>query len=154
MGLSNPLKGTLHLHKCLWAMHIHSHLESCKLAFMYNLLVLAQPLHQFPAQQVLWAALTMAHFGLLWRGKFMVDQECFDPTWHLCIQDVTPTFLPSQSYNTLPSILRSARQTPSDRVLMWSLVAPTPRSAGPVQHGTLYSHIWWNRPPQQHCSSS
>ena len=32
----------------------------------------------------------MAHFGLLWIGKFTVDQKCFNPTWHLCIQDVTP----------------------------------------------------------------
>ena len=50
-----------------------------------------QPLHQFPAQQVLWAALTMAHFGLLWTGEFTVDQECFKPTHHLCIQDVLHT---------------------------------------------------------------
>ena len=75
MGLSDPLKGTLWLHKCLWAIHIQSNLEAQKLAFTYNLLVLAQPLHQFPAQKVLWATLTMAHFGVLWTGKFMVDQE-------------------------------------------------------------------------------
>ena len=31
----------------------------------------------------------MTHFGLLQTGEFMVDQEIFDPTWHLCIQDVT-----------------------------------------------------------------
>ena len=40
-----------------------SHTESHKLAFTYDLLVLAQPLHQLPAQQVFWAALTIAHFG-------------------------------------------------------------------------------------------
>ena len=90
MGLSDPLKGALQLHKCLWAIHIQSNLESHKLAFMYNLLVLAHPLLKFPAQQVLWAALTMAHFNLLWTDKFAVDQECFNPTWHLCIQDMTP----------------------------------------------------------------
>ena len=33
----------------------------------------------------------MAHFGFLWMGKFVVDQEIFDPTWHLCVQDVTPS---------------------------------------------------------------
>ena len=32
--------------------------QSHKLAFMYDLLVLAQPLHQFPVQKVLWATLT------------------------------------------------------------------------------------------------
>ena len=82
MGLSDPLKGTLWLHKCLQPIHIQSNPESHKLAFKFNLLVLAQALHQFPAQKVLWAALTMAHFGLLWTGKFTVDQEHFDPTWH------------------------------------------------------------------------
>ena len=80
MGLSDQLKGTLYLHKCLWAIHIQSNPESCKLALMYNLLVPAWPLHQFPAQQVLWATLTMAHFSLLWTGEFTVDQKCFDPT--------------------------------------------------------------------------
>ena len=34
----------------------------------------------------------MAHFGFLWTGEFMVDQEIFDPTRHLCVQDVTPSF--------------------------------------------------------------
>ena len=89
MGLSDPLRGALWLHKCLWVIHIQSNLESHKLAFMYNLLVLAWPLHQFPVQKVLWSALTRVHFGLLWTGEFMVDQEHFDPTQHLSIQDVT-----------------------------------------------------------------
>ena len=80
MGLSDPLKGTPWLHKCLWAIHIQSNPESCKLAFMYNLLVLAQPLHQFPTQKILWATLTIAHFGPLQTGEVMVDQEHFDPT--------------------------------------------------------------------------
>ena len=62
MGLPDPLKGALRLQKCLRAIHIQSNPESHKLAFTYNLLVLAQPLHQFLAQQVLWAAMTMAHF--------------------------------------------------------------------------------------------
>ena len=62
MGLSEPLRGTLWLHKFLWAIQIQSNPESHKLAFTYNLLILAQPLHQFPAQKVLWATLTMASF--------------------------------------------------------------------------------------------
>ena len=33
----------------------------------------------------------MAHFSFPWMGKLMVDQEIFDPTWHLCVQDVTPS---------------------------------------------------------------
>ena len=33
MGLSDPLKGALQLHKCVWAIHIQSHPESHKLAF-------------------------------------------------------------------------------------------------------------------------
>ena len=65
MGLPDPLKGAIRLQKFLRAIRIQSNPESHKLAFTYNLLVLAQPLHQFPAQKVLWAALTMAHFGLL-----------------------------------------------------------------------------------------
>ena len=47
MGLPDPLKGALRLQKCLRAIHIQSNSESHKLAFTYNLLVLAQPLHQF-----------------------------------------------------------------------------------------------------------
>ena len=88
MGLPDPLKGALWLHKCLWAIHIQSNPEFHKLAFMYDLLVLAHPLHHFAAQQVLWAALTMANFRLLWTGEFTVGQECFDPTCHLCVQDI------------------------------------------------------------------
>ena len=30
-------------------------------------------------------------FGLLWTGKFTVDQECFDLTQQLCVQDMTPS---------------------------------------------------------------
>ena len=91
MSLSDPLKSALHLHKCLWAIYIESHLESHKLAFTYHLLVLSQPLHQLPAQQVLWATLIMAHFSLLWTGEFTVDLEHFNLTWHLYIQDMTPS---------------------------------------------------------------
>ena len=90
MGLWDPLKGALWLHKGLWAIHTQSNPVSHKLAFTYELLVLAQPLHRFPTQWVLWASLTMAHFGFLWTGEFMVDQELFNPAWHLCVQDVTP----------------------------------------------------------------
>ena len=91
MGLSDPPKGTLWLHNGLWAIHIQSNLASCKLAFTYKLLVLTHPLHKFPAQLVLWAALTMVHFSFLQMGKFKVDQEIFDPTQHLCVQDITPS---------------------------------------------------------------
>ena len=82
---------SLCMYKCIWAIHIQSNPESGKLAFMYDLLVLAQPLHKFPRQQVLWTALTMVHFSLLQTGEFMVDQECFDPTGYLCIQNMTPS---------------------------------------------------------------
>ena len=74
MGLLDPLKGALGLQKCLRTIHIQSNPESCKLAFTYGLLVLAWPLPQFPTQQVLWAALTIAHFGLLHTGEFTMDQ--------------------------------------------------------------------------------
>ena len=83
MSLPDPLKGALRLHKCLRAIHIQSNPESCKLAFTYNLLVLAWPLHEFPAQQVLWAALTMANSSLFWTGEFIVDQEQFWPSMSL-----------------------------------------------------------------------
>ena len=91
MGLSDPLKGILQLHKCLQAIHIQSKPASRKLAFMYKLLTLVHPLHRFPMQQVLWATLTMAHFSFLWMAKFTVDHESFNSTWHLCVQDVTPS---------------------------------------------------------------
>ena len=73
-------------------MHIQSNPASHKLAFTYELLVLTCSLHKFPAQLVLWASLTMAHFGFLQMGEFMVDQDIFNPTWHLCVQDITPSF--------------------------------------------------------------
>ena len=79
MGLPDPLKGTLWLCKGPWAIHIQSNPVSHKLAFTYELLVLVQPLHIFPAQQVLWPALNMAHFSFLHTGKFMVDQEPVHP---------------------------------------------------------------------------
>ena len=118
MGMLDPLKGALWLHKCLWALHIQSNPESHKLAFMHDLLVLAQSLHQFPAQQALCAALNMAHFGPLQTGEFTVDQGCFDPNCHMCVQDVSHNITtqstlqyitvhplqPSQHYNTLLSI--------------------------------------------------
>ena len=40
MGLSDPLKGALLLHKGLWAIHIQSNPVSHKFAFTYELLVL------------------------------------------------------------------------------------------------------------------
>ena len=53
MSLPDPLKGALQLHKCPQTIHIQSNPESHKLVFMYELLILSHPLHQFPAQQVL-----------------------------------------------------------------------------------------------------
>ena len=93
MGLSEPLKGALQLHKGLQAIYIQCNPASHKLAFTYELLVFTCALNKFPAQQVLWAALKMAHFSFLWTGEFMVDQEIFDPTWHLCVQDITPSLI-------------------------------------------------------------
>ena len=112
MGLSDPLKGMLSLHICLWAIHIQSHPESHKLAFMYDLLVLVQPLYQFPAQQVLWAALTMAHFGLLQTGEFTVDQEHFNLTWHLCIQDVMPSLSAQSELQHVTICLKISKKDP------------------------------------------
>ena len=75
MGLSDPLKDVLQLHKGLWAIHIQSNPAAHKLVFTYKLMVFAHPLHKFPTHQALWAALTMAHFSFLWMGEFTVDQE-------------------------------------------------------------------------------
>ena len=91
MGLSDPLKGTLCLHKCLLAIHMESNPEYHKLAFTYDLLVLAQPLHKFSCTASVMGCLDYGPFGLLWTGKFMGDQECFDPMQHLCIQDMMPS---------------------------------------------------------------
>ena len=89
MGLSDHLKGAVWLHKGIWVIHIQSNPAACKLAFTYKLLVLAHPLHMFHTQQALLATLTLAHFTFLKMGKFTVDQQIFDPTWHLCVQDMT-----------------------------------------------------------------
>ena len=112
MGLPDPLKGALQLHKCLWAIHIQSNPESHKLAFMYNLLVLACPLHQFHAQQVLWVALTMAHSGLLQTAEFTVSQECFDPTCHLCIQDMSHNITTQSTLQYVTVHLKSSKTDP------------------------------------------
>ena len=112
VGLPDPLKGALKLQKCLRAIHIQSNPESHKLAFTYNLLVLAQPLHQFPAQQVFWAALTMAHFSLLHIGEFTVDQKQFDPTHHLCIQDVTPNLTTQSELRYITIHLKTSKTDP------------------------------------------
>ena len=112
MGLLDPLKGALRLHKCLRAIHFLSNPESHKLAFTYNLLVLVQPLHQFLAQQVLCTALTMAHFGLLWTGEFMVDQEQFDPASHLCVQDVIPSLTAQLVLRYITIHLKSSKTDP------------------------------------------
>ena len=32
----------------------------------------------------------MANFSFLHTGEFTLDQEAFDPAWHLCVQEVTP----------------------------------------------------------------
>ena len=117
MGLPDPLKGALRLHKCLRAIHIQSNLESHKLLFTYDVLVLAWPLHQFLAQKVLWAALTMAHFGLLQTGEFTVDQELFDPVHHLCIQDMTPSLTAQSMLRYVAICLSQAKQILSDEVL-------------------------------------
>ena len=43
IGLPDPLKGAVWLHKYLWSIYDQSNPESCKLAFTYDLLVLAHP---------------------------------------------------------------------------------------------------------------
>ena len=112
MGLPDTLKGALQLYKYLQAIHILSNPKPHKLAFTYDLLVLAHPLHQFPAQQVLWAALTMAHFRLLQTGEFTVDQECFDPTCHLCIQGVSHSITTQLTLQYVTVHLKSSKTGP------------------------------------------
>ena len=48
MGLLVLLKGAFHLYKDPLAIHIQSNSVSHKLAFIYELLVLEQPIHKFP----------------------------------------------------------------------------------------------------------
>ena len=154
MGLLNPLKGALWLHKCFQAIHVQSNPKPHKLAFTYHLLVLAHPLHQFPAQQVLWAALTMVHFELLQTGEFTVDQECFDPTCHLCIQDMSNSITTQSTLQYDTVHLKSSKTDPLDKVSMWSLAALVPTSVVSVPHGTLCRPIRHTGPPQQHPSSN
>ena len=105
-------KGPQDYTKCLRAIHIQSNQESHKMAFTYDLLVLAGPLHQFSAQQVLWAALTMAHFSLLHTGEFTVDQEQFNPTHHLCIQEVTPILTAQSELRYVTIHLKTSKTDP------------------------------------------
>ena len=112
MGLPDPLKGAVRLQKCLRAIHIQSNPGSHKLAFTYDLLVLAQPLHQFLAQKVLWAALTMARFSLLHTGEFMVDQEQFNPTHHLCIWDIRPSLTTQLKLRYVTIHLKTSKRDP------------------------------------------
>ena len=85
MGLSDPLKGDLHLHKCLQAIHIQSNPESRKLAFMYDLLVLSLASTQVSSTASLMGCLNHGPLLVcLQTGKFTVDQECFDQMHDTC----------------------------------------------------------------------
>ena len=54
----------------------------------------------------------MAHFGFLWMGKFMVDQEIFNPTWHLCAQDVTPSLTVQAEVQYVTNHLKVSKRDP------------------------------------------
>ena len=111
MGLLDPLKGALWLHKCLWAMHIQSYPES-QAGLHVQPAGTGLPLHQFSAQQVLWTALTMAHFWLLQTGEFTVDQECFNPTCHLCVQDVLHNITTQSTLQYITVHMKSSKTDP------------------------------------------
>ena len=51
----------------------------------------------------------MAHFGFLWMGNFMVDQEIFDPTVHLCVQDVTPSLTAQAELQYITILLKVSK---------------------------------------------
>ena len=54
----------------------------------------------------------MAHFGLLHAGEFTVDQEQFNPTCHLCIQNVTPSLTAQSELRYITIHLKSSKTDP------------------------------------------
>ena len=54
----------------------------------------------------------MAHFSLLCTGEFTVDQEQFDPTHHLCIQDVTPSLTTQSELRYVTIHLKTSKTDP------------------------------------------
>ena len=54
----------------------------------------------------------MAHFGLLQTGEFTVDQECFNPACHLCIQDVLHNITIQSTLQYVTVHLKSSKTDP------------------------------------------
>ena len=98
LGLLNPLLNCPQLQQLLWATWRQQplpQLDSGRQGITTDFLHRAKPLHcpQSPRDRVLWAALTMGHYGLFRSGKLAQPKlaearvSCF-----IRVQDVTPQF--------------------------------------------------------------
>ena len=167
MGLSDPLKGTLWLHKCLKDIHIQSNPASCKLAFMYK------PAHTGPSPaQVPHTASIMGHpdHGPLW---FPLDGQIYSGSWKASTQHSTYVFRmwllalpPRQRYSNVTIHLKVRKTDPfgqenqHNHLLLWHpslqclcclgphLVPPGNTSLPQWHHCSSYlaSHspgMWW-----------
>ena len=88
------------------------------------------------------ALLRMAHFGFLHAGKFTVDQEPFNPAWHLCVQDVTPHFNTPEELHYISIHLKVSKTDPfgwGGWCDYWLLLASN--FVGLVQLRISYNHI-------------
>ena len=98
MGLPNPLQDCPHMQQLLWAICRQQPLPKPDLGcqgIMMDFLCRARPLHHLhlPRDRVLWAALTMGHYGLFQSGELAQPKlaEARVPQF-ICVQDVTPHF--------------------------------------------------------------
>ena len=98
MGLPNPLLNHPRLQQVLWATRRHQPLPQLDLGhqgittdFLHRAKLLHCP--QSARDRVLWAALTMGHYGLFCSGKLAQPKMAEAGTPHFIrVQDITPQF--------------------------------------------------------------
>ena len=85
-----------------------------KLVFIHELLLFVKLFYnlEIPAQQVLWTALTVSHFGILYPVGYTIYNKAFNPTWHLCIQYIKPQFTTSVALNYVSVYLKISKTDP------------------------------------------
>ena len=91
-GYGNPLEKALRVTKVLHALDINSPPPNQKLPITKDIMIGIYKripiLHDYNAA-VIWAAMTLAYFGCLRAGEMTIPQvHGFNPTIHLCLQDV------------------------------------------------------------------
>ena len=98
LGLPNPLQNCPHLQQLLWEicqLQPQPQPDSGHQSITTEFLCRARPLHwlHLPKDSVLWAALTLGHYGLFHSGK-LVQWKLAEAglPWYICVRDVTPHF--------------------------------------------------------------